>query len=170
MCSSDLEINKELEQVQKVIVLIRLLELIDSSDQISEQELEFATTVANAFNIPFNEYENLKSFIEKKSISAMDLEHLLFINSRSDSGLKIARHFRCEQFSPEAEVIVMKLSNVNMFVLKLFGKMELLLNGQTLYPERIYIFNPGSSLKSAKVKPICPDMYVLLSTGICYAK
>ena len=148
------EINKELEQVQKVIVLIRLLELIDSSDQISEQELEFATTVANAFNIPFNEYENLKSFIEKKSISAMDLEHLLFINSRSDSGLKIARHFRCEQFSPEAEVIVMKLSNVNMFVLKLFGKMELLLNGQTLYPERIYIFNPGSSLKSAKVKPI----------------
>src|ERR1700746_2253728 len=35
------EINQELEQPQKVIVLIRLLEFIYSSNEISSQEFEF---------------------------------------------------------------------------------------------------------------------------------
>src|ERR1051326_6474784 len=61
------EINKELEQPQKVIVLIRLLEFIYSSFEISEQELEFVSTVADTFNIPAEEFANLKSFVEDKT-------------------------------------------------------------------------------------------------------
>ena len=38
------QINQELEQPQKVIVLIRLLEFIYSSNEISEQENEFVIT------------------------------------------------------------------------------------------------------------------------------
>ena len=45
------QINQELEQPQKVIVLIRLLEFIHSSNEISEQENEFVITVADTFNI-----------------------------------------------------------------------------------------------------------------------
>ena len=37
------QINQELEQPQKVIVLIRLLEFIYSSNEISDQEFEFVT-------------------------------------------------------------------------------------------------------------------------------
>ncbi|MBK6834211.1 MAG: hypothetical protein IPG89_08060 [Bacteroidetes bacterium] len=45
------EINKELEQDQKVIVLIRILEFIVSSAEISEQAYEFVATVPDTFNI-----------------------------------------------------------------------------------------------------------------------
>lgn len=58
------QINQELEQPQKVIVLIRLLEFIHSSDTISPQEYEFVNTVAETFNIPSEEFHLLKSFIE----------------------------------------------------------------------------------------------------------
>ena len=47
------QINQELEQPQKIIVLIRLLEFIHSSDEISEQENEFVSIVAETFNIFF---------------------------------------------------------------------------------------------------------------------
>jgi ABC transport system ATP-binding/permease protein len=148
------EINKELEQAQKVVVLVRLLEFIHSSDEISEQELEFATTVSETFNIPVEEFNNLKFFVEDKKEIFKGKDEFLFINNRQEQEHSIIRYYRCDQFSADAEVVVMKLTSVNMYVLKLIGEMELLLNGQALFPGRIYIFTPGSSLRSAKVKPI----------------
>jgi ABC-type multidrug transport system ATPase subunit/ABC-type multidrug transport system permease subunit len=41
-----------------------------------------------------------------------------------------------------------------MYSLKLVGNQELVLNGQAITPDKIYILTPGSSLRSAKVKPI----------------
>src|SRR3954465_9339772 len=51
------QINQELEQPQKVVVLIRLIEFINSNAEISEQEMEFVTTVAETFNIEDDEYK-----------------------------------------------------------------------------------------------------------------
>ena len=45
------QINKELAQKQKVIVLLRLVEYVNSDETITEQEDEFITTVAESFNI-----------------------------------------------------------------------------------------------------------------------
>ena len=45
------QINEELAQKQKVVVLIRLLEFIYANQTVSEQEMEFVTTVAETFNI-----------------------------------------------------------------------------------------------------------------------
>src|ERR1700752_3175521 len=57
-------INQELEQPQKIIVLIRLLEFIYSSNEISEQEHEFVITVADTFNISNEEFNQLRAFVE----------------------------------------------------------------------------------------------------------
>src|ERR1700756_5837814 len=70
------EINKELEQNQKIIVLIRLLEFICSSAEISEQEYEFVQTVAETFNIPNEEFQSLKTFVEDKPEKYPDTELL----------------------------------------------------------------------------------------------
>ena len=45
------QINVELTQKQKVVVLIRLIEYVNSDQTINEQELEFITTVGESFNI-----------------------------------------------------------------------------------------------------------------------
>ena len=58
------EINKELAQRQKVVVLIRLIEFINSNDTVSAQELEFVDTVAATFNIDEKVLENI-SFYKK---------------------------------------------------------------------------------------------------------
>ena len=52
------QINQELEQPQKVVVLIRLLEYIFSSEEITDQELEFVDTVADTFNILYESLVN----------------------------------------------------------------------------------------------------------------
>ena len=56
-------INEELQQKQKLYVIIQLLDFIKFSAEITENELDFLETVSSAFNIHFKEYGNIKSFI-----------------------------------------------------------------------------------------------------------
>src|SRR6185503_19144349 len=60
------QINAELEQRQKVVVLVRLLEFIYSSNDISEQEQEFVATVAESFNISSEEFKRTMDFVRSK--------------------------------------------------------------------------------------------------------
>ena len=49
-------INEELAQSQKIIVLFQLLEFIKTETEVvTDQEMEFVTTVAATFNIPQEE-------------------------------------------------------------------------------------------------------------------
>ena len=57
ICSA---INEELRQKQKLIVLIRIFEFINSYEKIQDQELEFVTTVSEAFNISKEEFDSIK--------------------------------------------------------------------------------------------------------------
>ncbi len=64
------EINKELAQSQKVIVLFQMLEFIKSErEAATEQEMEFIATVADTFHIPDEDYLLIRNFVlsERKS-------------------------------------------------------------------------------------------------------
>ncbi len=148
------EINKELEQNQKIIVLIRLLEFICSSAEISEQEYEFVQTVGETFNIPTDEFLNLKTFVEEKPEKYPDAENLLVINSNKDFSVQHTKHIFCDTFNNDVQAWVISIPSVGMYAIKLVGTQELQLNGQAMQPEKMYIFTPGSSMRSTKVKPI----------------
>lgn len=146
------QINQELEQPQKVIVLIRLLEFIYSSDDISEQENEFVSTVAETFNIPTEEFGLLKSFIADGGSVIPDNPNLLVINNHEGGYRNLSKHIYCETLSDDVRII--QIESVSMYALRIYGKIELQLNGQGISRERVHIFTPGSSLRSSKVKPI----------------
>jgi ABC transport system ATP-binding/permease protein len=146
------QVNQELEQPQKVIVLIRLLEFIYSSNEISPQEFEFVNTVADTFNIPSEEFLQLKSFIEDGASTVPDDPNILVINDKPDGYRTQSKHIYAEHVHEDVRII--RISNVNMYALRIYGKIELQLNGQGISRERVHIFTPGSSLRSSKIKPI----------------
>ena len=146
------QINQELEQPQKVIVLIRLLEFIYSSNEISDQEYEFVVTVADTFNIPLSEFELLKSFIENGPEVIPDSPNVLVINNKPNGYQNSTKHLYCEPIHEDVRII--QIESVSMYALRIYGKIELQLNGQGISRERVHIFTPGSSIRSSKVKPI----------------
>ncbi|MFN6038752.1 MAG: ATP-binding cassette domain-containing protein, partial [Bacteroidota bacterium] len=148
------EINQELEQTQKVIVLVRLLEFIFSSNDISDQELEFVSTVANTFNIPDNEFKNLTSLVQNKTENFPALSEFLLVDNRYNPLLDKAKHFHCLQFQTDVALWIMSIPSVDLYVLKLFGTQEMFLNGHLVQNGKIYIFNRGSSIRSSRFKPI----------------
>jgi len=146
------QINQELEQPQKVIVLIRLLEFIYSSNEISEQEFEFVNTVADVFNIPVEEFHLLKSFIEDGLEVIPNNPNILVINNNEVGYQNASKHVFCEQMPQDVRII--QIVSVSMYALRIYGNFELQLNGQSIWKERVHIFTPGSSIRSSKIKPI----------------
>jgi hypothetical protein len=58
------DINDQLTQDQKIIVLVQLLEFCRSeSSEVSELELEFIQAVFESFNVDPNEHKLIKSFV-----------------------------------------------------------------------------------------------------------
>ena len=57
------KINEELQQKQKIYVLVQLMDFISFSTRAAGKELEFLETVATAFNIDTREYRDMLAFI-----------------------------------------------------------------------------------------------------------
>ncbi len=146
------QINEELVQTQKVIVLIRLLEFIYSSNEISEQEFEFVTTVAETFNIPNEEFMGLKAFVEDKLEVVPNTPSILVINNKEKGYQNNSKHIFCENIADDIRII--QIASVGMYAMRIYGKYEIQLNGQIVSRERVHILTPGSSIRSSRIKPI----------------
>lgn len=146
------QINEELAQKQKIIVLIRLVEFIFAGRVPSEQELEFISTVGETFNIPKTEFDNCFNFIQNADEQGFDQPNSLIIDNNKDNIYKNSKHIFSESISGSLRVV--KLDTVNMFFIRYFGNAELYLNGILLNKDRSSILNQGSSIRSSKVQPI----------------
>src|SRR6478672_7081329 len=121
------QINQELEQPQKIIVLIRLLEFIYSSNEISEQEHEFVLTVADTFNISMEEFNQLRAFVEDTADKIPNSPDILVINNKDGGYGNLCRHIYCDTLSSDVRVI--QINSVGMYALRIYGNFELQLNG-----------------------------------------
>jgi len=146
------QINEELAQKQKVIVLVRLLEFIYADKVASDQEMEFVTTVSETFNIPKEDFDLCLNFVESTEEDNFDVDSSLIVNNKKENTYKISKHIYSEGIVGSLRII--KIESVNMFFVRYFGDVELYLNGILLSKSRSSILNQGSSIRSSKVQPI----------------
>ena len=146
------QINEELEQRQKVIVLIRILEFIFADDLHTEKELAFAETVADTFNINIEEYQEILQFAESSANKIAHHDNHLTINSKSDHNESNGKQLYADGI--KGSISVLRVSSVKTYFIRYFGKQELFLNGQAISPNIIKVIRQGSSIKSSKIVPI----------------
>lgn len=146
------QINTELTQKQKVVVLVRLLEFIYSNNDISPQELEFVTTVGETFNISDEEFKRIVEFVQSKADAVQDSPFLLVIDRKDAKPNFNVKHIQSVHL--EGQIRVVHIPSVSMYVMKYFGTDALYLNGQVLSQDKLYILTEGSSIRSPRVHPI----------------
>ena len=146
------QINEELEQRQKVIVLIRILEFIFADDLHTEKELAFAETVADTFNISNEEYQQILQFAESSANKLANHDNHLTINSKLDNDDKEGKKLYAEGI--KGSISVLRVSSVKTYFIRYFGNQELFLNGQAISPNIIKVIRQGSSIKNSKIAPI----------------
>ncbi len=146
------QINEELAQKQKIVVLLRTLEYIYADGEASEQEQDFVNTVAETFNIPRQEFEKCQKMVQLSKGDMVDWKNFLYINDVKSEEYTEAKHIYAENLN--GSMTVLRLHSVKMYVINYQGKDEIYLNGLLLTTDRIHILTPGSSIRSSKVNPI----------------
>lgn len=145
------QINEELQQKQKIIVLLRLLEFTFAGDY-SEQEIEFVTTVADTFNIPEKEFRESMAFVVSSDQTIPDNENFLIIAKDQQSNFEHAKQIEHSQLS--GCVKILRLEQSDNYIAKYCGDEAIYINGQVIDTNRVYFLAHGSSIRSKKLKPI----------------
>ncbi len=146
------QINEELTQRQKVIVLIRLLEFVHTHTEVSELEDEFVNTVADTFNFDLEEFRLAKHFVGELETELIESPNVMYITDSTDSGAGFGKHFLCEGL--EGYIRVLRLPSVNLHFIKYRGEGSYNISGQVVYSDRFYVLNQGASIRGSKIKPI----------------
>jgi len=146
------QVNEELRQEQKILVLLQLIEFVSFNKNNDENVIDFLETVADIFNIPKNEYLNAKAFLFNEMEKVVEKDKLLFINANKDFKQDESKHIFNERIDGQASIL--QVPSTNTFVLRYEGTDQLSMNGHHIKPNWGYIFDKGASLRSPKVSPI----------------
>ncbi|NOZ46624.1 MAG: ATP-binding cassette domain-containing protein [Chlorobi bacterium] len=145
-------INEELQQAQKVLVVLQLLEFIRYGEEITDKELDFIKTVAETFNISDEDYNNMNVFILDKFDNIPEKDKLLIINNNKDFVDEEVKHLYNENL--KGQIAVLFVPTTNMYIFRYIGESDLYMNGHIVNLNTAYLFDKGSSIRSSKVSPI----------------
>ncbi len=147
------DINKELAQKQKVIVLVQLFEFVKSDGlEITEQEFAFIMAVADSFYIPEEEYHLIRDFTLNSFDNIPKCRNLLLIDSNKKDPATENKHIRSEHLT--GKIWIMYVQSAGMYFLRYLGESELYINSQILQQEKICVLNSGTSIRNHHVKPL----------------
>lgn len=144
------KINKTLTQKQKVVVLIRLLEFVEADRMFTEQRMSIINTIAEVFNIRYNEVKDIEDFVIEQDTQKLDSENFLIISQQNNTENK-TKHILNEQIN--GKIRILKTPSTDLYFFKYEGLSDIFLNGLQVSNKRIHILSPGSSLRLSTGKP-----------------
>jgi ABC transport system ATP-binding/permease protein len=147
------EINEELTQRQKIIVLINLLEFVKSdTEEITEQEMAFINTVAETFNIITDEFELIRQFVLFPFDTLPYSDKILVISSDKNFQVDEVKHLYSEGL--QGQIRILHVITSSIYLMRYIGDGEIYLNSQLIQQDKVYAFDTGSSIRNPKIKPV----------------
>ena len=142
------QINEELHQKEKFIVLIQLVEYAYTDGVINPIETEFVRTVSDSFNISRKDFQNILALVRNNIMEAGDPNDFLFIDGGSEIGGGI--HHICSQ-DMDGRIRFLYLRPVDGFVFIYSGHKPLTLNGHDILPNRSTVFGNGGIISGSNI-------------------
>jgi len=147
------DINTELTQKQKFIVLVQLFEFVKADKQeISNQELEFIEVVTECFHITKEEQSLLRNFTTNPFDKIPSHHELLVLNNKKGTPEGVYKYMYSEFL--DGHLWIIHVATANMYFLRYIGDNEMYLNGQILQQNKVYVLNPGTSIRNHLVTPL----------------
>jgi len=147
-----MEINPQLTQKQKVIIILELVNIIQADGSISEQEDQFVKVIGDAFKIGQGETDAIKTFVLGKQPAELDHPDILIIDAVQNPAYKKARHIA--KHNLDGFIAVLHLRDNEVYFIKYFGKTDVFLNGVPVKPGRMSVLSVGSLLRWDKDDPV----------------
>ena len=146
------KINKTLTQKQKIVVLVRLFELVNSENNVTSQRLSIIDTVADVFNISKEEYTSIQNFVSESNPTLVCSPNIMIV---ADDEVSLNSECKCIRSSGlEGYIFILRISSVDLYFVRYLGESDIMLNGLPIKHNNVYLLANGSVIKLPKGKPI----------------
>ena len=145
------KINKTLNQVQKVVVLMRLYELVNADHQFTPQRMNIINTVAEVFRISTSEFAATEQFVKNNEPEHLVNPAILMLSPEDeecDFCKKLLSGYK------NTRIYVLRIASVDLYFVKYYSDDQLYLNGLPISAGKVYTFAKGGSIKSQQGQPI----------------
>jgi ABC-type multidrug transport system ATPase subunit len=145
------KINRTLNQVQKVVVLMRLYELVNSNRQFTPQRINIINTVAEVFKISQEEVTSIEQFVRNDNPKKLTDPAILVLQPGT------GKCEVCDKMTTgynDTTIIVLRVNSVDLYFLKYYSKDQLYLNGLPISAGQVYTFAKGGSVRTQQGHPI----------------
>ncbi|NJN26637.1 MAG: ATP-binding cassette domain-containing protein [Cyclobacteriaceae bacterium] len=145
-------INLESSLFQKIIVLLRVIELSYEGGALSERQDNLIYYIGQTLNIKSKIVERIKKFVLGKDICDLSNGNILIIDNDEAKEYGKCKHLVMQGLT--GFIAVLYLPEIENYIIKYVGASHILLNGATLNNKFIYNFPSGSNIRGDKLKAI----------------
>lgn len=141
------KINKTLTQKQKIVVLVRILELVKCGNNPTRQREELIESVSMVFNISKEELALIHEFVLSDNPYTINSENSIIIDSakRINEISSVSKVVTYEGIDKPLSIIHVK--SVDLYFIKYKGAIEITINGLILNTNNVYLLAPGSAIR-----------------------
>ena len=109
------KINRTLNQVQKVVVLMRLYELVNADRQFTSQRMNIINTVAEVFKISQEEFAATEQFVKNDNPENLKNSSILVLRPGEEE-CQICR--RMHTGYQDTTIIILRIESVELYFIK----------------------------------------------------
>ena len=139
-------INHELTQQQKLVVMVRLMELIIADEKITARESELLFLIGDNLKFEKEIVDAIKQFVINRNPHNYSKKHCVIASGAEEP--ERTKFIYMEGL--KGHIAFFKLPQIDICFLKCYGADVWTLNGLMVSPNQIKIFPSGSSIKGRK--------------------
>src|ERR1035437_10376289 len=139
------KINRTLKQERKVVVLMRLYELVNSDRQFTLQSLNIINTVAEVFKISAADFAAIEQFVKNDKSEDLNNPSILAL-APADEKCQICKKMLTGY--QNTRIIILRVASVDLYFIKYISDDQLYLSGLPIRSGQVYTFAKGGSIKS----------------------
>ncbi|MFH0842927.1 MAG: ATP-binding cassette domain-containing protein [Bacteroidota bacterium] len=140
------KITRTLNQEQKVVVLVRLYELVNADRRFTPQRMNIINTVAEVFKISPDEFAATEQFVKNDEPENLVNPAIRVLTPGKEECELCNRVISGYQ---DATICFLRIASVDLYFMKYISPEQLYLNGLPVRPGHVYSFAKGGSLKSS---------------------
>jgi ABC-type multidrug transport system ATPase subunit len=144
------QVNQALTMQQKVVLVVKIIELVNADDDISERQANLVFYIGQSLKIPQSDVQALQSFVTGYDIDDLASKDVLII----DEGSGEYPGPRIIEKNLTGLIAILRLQDADTYFIKYLGITAVYLNSILLKSRKIDVFPTGSTIRGDKVGPI----------------
>ncbi len=146
------DVNTDLTQKQKIVIVLEIINIIQADGSISEREKELVKAIGANFKITAEAMEAITTFVLGKHGERLDHNQILLIDSSAPGKYSKSQHICRDHLN--GCIAILYVEQAEFYFIKYLGGSDVYLNGVPVKSGRIAVLAVGSMLRWEKDEPV----------------